>query len=333
MEISNLRIIHDEIFNYLELKGVYFKPRIKNNENKLAKGYWFLGTDKYVCINFWNGYDHDRKVPNIHLQIYPDDLSFARLVMTSRSDQTKLDIFKAISLEIEIEEAISINEFQKIYLNDSNDIDGILRIIDDFINKDKVVIDRIIDSKRHEKLNRLKIGDFETWKDRIYHYKKKFNKSSIDREFNKPTIAKTRPGRSFVDDSEYFYKQLEKIKRVNRNHKKAQNRVKGILETLDEVYEIRLEENNIDLVLEYADSILIMELKTDKSPKKCIRQGIGQIIEYYHKNFRNWSKPVVLCISGPNQLSKQDLSYLKFLKNILSLDLQYYSYEFNQFYN
>jgi predicted ATPase len=68
MEIN--RYIHDQIFNYLITKNetdpnFLFRLRRSNRFDRLAKGFWFHGNEKYLALSFWSGSDWKNKTPNI----------------------------------------------------------------------------------------------------------------------------------------------------------------------------------------------------------------------------------------------------------------------------
>lgn len=76
-----------------------------------------------------------------------------------------------------------------------------------------------------------------------------------------------------------------------------------------------------DLVVQDGDSYHIYELKTDKSPRECVRQALGQIMEYAY-----WpgSPPVsALWIVGPAPIDEQGQEYVSKLQGRFSIPLKY----------
>jgi hypothetical protein len=76
--------IHEKLLDYLvklrkSSPGLYFAPRKINNQNRLNEGYWFLGNNDYVYVNFWNGTDWKEKVNCIGFVILPDGHSYIEL--------------------------------------------------------------------------------------------------------------------------------------------------------------------------------------------------------------------------------------------------------------
>ena len=81
--------IHDEIFQflfeYIENHGnCYFMPRKSNQSNRLALGYWFLGNDDYLSINFYKGSDDLNKTGNIIFGSVPGLIVIPGFIPNSR---------------------------------------------------------------------------------------------------------------------------------------------------------------------------------------------------------------------------------------------------------
>jgi hypothetical protein len=76
-----------------------------------------------------------------------------------------------------------------------------------------------------------------------------------------------------------------------------------------------------DLVVKDGDQFKIFEIKTSSSPRDCIRQALGQILEYsYWPGSPNYSE---LWIVGPKPLDEESSQYLDTLTERFSLPLKY----------
>jgi len=67
-------LLHDELLDVLldfleENPDFKFRLRRTNRGNKLKEGKWFLGTNEYLSIGFWEGMNWKSKVPNLALRI------------------------------------------------------------------------------------------------------------------------------------------------------------------------------------------------------------------------------------------------------------------------
>ena len=72
MTEKEIRNFHDELFNYLysvhqQNDSFMFRVRRMNNQNRLDKGYWFNGNDKYLETSFWDYKDNLHQTPVIRL--------------------------------------------------------------------------------------------------------------------------------------------------------------------------------------------------------------------------------------------------------------------------
>lgn len=89
--------IHDYLFDFLLKESesnpeLFFRTRRTNRSNKLSQGYWFLGTDEYLTIGFWEGMDWKRKIPNIGFVVDPNGKS--KIVISASDSQEKNDFLK-----------------------------------------------------------------------------------------------------------------------------------------------------------------------------------------------------------------------------------------------
>lgn len=76
-----------------------------------------------------------------------------------------------------------------------------------------------------------------------------------------------------------------------------------------------------DIVVDGPSGVLVFELKTAPSPRECIRQSLGQLLEY-----SSWpgSPPLAaMIIVGPTDLDARSSEYLEILRKRFSLPLSY----------
>ncbi len=72
--MSSIIEIHQRVLEILENEretntNLRYKPRQINKHNRLSKGYWFIGDDKYLMIGFAEGGDANEKIHNIGFSI------------------------------------------------------------------------------------------------------------------------------------------------------------------------------------------------------------------------------------------------------------------------
>lgn len=79
--------------------------------------------------------------------------------------------------------------------------------------------------------------------------------------------------------------------------------------------------NKIDIVVRDNNSFLFYEIKTGNSAKSCIRQAIGQLLEYaFYPGRINASKIVVV---GEHDIDLQSMNYINYLNSSFNLPINY----------
>lgn len=77
----------------------------------------------------------------------------------------------------------------------------------------------------------------------------------------------------------------------------------------------------VDVVLKQGDSYGFYEIKTYHSPRACIRDAIGQLLEYSH--WPNGLPAAHLVVVGENKLDREGKQYLAQLRSLYSLPIDY----------
>jgi predicted ATPase len=138
--------IHEEILQlllseYSNDQSFTFSLRKTNRSNRLKKGFWFYGNEKYLAISFWTGYDWRNKTPNIIFVI--NDYGETTLQLTASDSENKQTLFRN-----ELYERIGSmypdnHKYYKKYNEFGSDY---MRSLKNFILKDKKIIDKVIDT-------------------------------------------------------------------------------------------------------------------------------------------------------------------------------------------
>lgn len=87
--------------------------------------------------------------------------------------------------------------------------------------------------------------------------------------------------------------------------------------------EISIGQKKIDLVVKHLESYDLYEVKTNQDVRICIREAIGQIIDYAF--FECKDRIGKMFIIGPNQISKEAVEYLKNIRFKHNLPIYYQS--------
>ena len=113
----------------------------------------------------------------------------------------------------------------------------------------------------------------------------------------------------------------ESITEIEARHQKMQEGIIKILKArgYDKVI---AEAEHIDLRATKDGVVHFFEIKTYDTAKSCIREALGQILEYNH--FPNYIRAEVMHIIGPVAPSEDEVLYVKFLNNTYNLGIDYW---------
>ncbi len=113
--------------------------------------------------------------------------------------------------------------------------------------------------------------------------------------------------------------------KVTLVHSRIQNRfIKYLTDTFPTDI-ITGERNRIDAKRETSSEIIIYEIKPFESVYGCIRDGIGQLLDYSHQ--QKSQKQQRIMIVGPNQPEQHDLKFIKAIKDNLQIPFGYIAFD------
>lgn len=185
--MENLIDIHNNIFEFLEeyrnsfdKKGTefFFTLRRSNQENRLAKGYWFYGNDYYLAISFWSGMDWKNKTPNVYFSVNSEGR--IAINFTAKDSIQKADFFeKYFVKELKLERSGKFTWLKHFQTDDY------IKALQDFLNNDKIIIDKIIRSNMgnnvsEDESNKIKFiseESFYKWYNNVKRYREELGLS------------------------------------------------------------------------------------------------------------------------------------------------------------
>jgi hypothetical protein len=113
--------------------------------------------------------------------------------------------------------------------------------------------------------------------------------------------------------------------KVNLIHSRIQNRfVKYLQENYPDDSPTG-EKQRIDAKRETVNEIIIYEIKPYESVYACIREGIGQLLDYSHQLKSRKRKRII--IVGPNKPETHDLDFIEEIKNVLHIPFGYIAFD------
>ena len=136
---------------YSHSDNVQFLLRTINKGGRLERGYWFYGTDTSLSLSFWNAFDTKSFYPKIRLDISEDKT--CRLIIEARGSNNNekvllSDIAKGLNVPQKIAERQTKNvpkgEAIDFWIKDYPTDYSYIKVIEDFLQKEKPVIDAIL---------------------------------------------------------------------------------------------------------------------------------------------------------------------------------------------
>jgi len=311
--------VHNEILNHLLESGIHFKPRKINRDKRLEQGYWFLGNKNYINIGFWSGKDWYRKINNIGFTIEFNKQKDVFLCLSARQDDKVSNHLSAIAKIVGAnKDEKSIDLWTKIYSSGVNTINDYKSYLDEFLNRDRILINNYI-ANNQTPFNKISSPEFDKSIQRIFEYKNDFDVVQPDLEISK--VKKTiKQGKREINIEKHLRVLYERKIEIRPIHKELQLKFKSEFED-DKGVEIIFEENNIDIKVIRGDEIHLYEVKTSNSPISCIRQGLGQLLFYLSQNF--YDNVTKIFIAGPGKPNDNDLEFINFLKKTLEVKFDY----------
>lgn len=163
-----IKELHEKIFKHLynkhqEDKNFKFTTRIKNNRERLSKGYWFTGGEDYIDISFWKGKDSIAKINKIGFTILLRRTRRESYFYFSCKDKIGCDLIYKLQSKLKAPLFGNPNNFywEKTLVSNLNDIEKALESLDSFINKEKRIIDKIIFENPNNEIGFITDEDFD----------------------------------------------------------------------------------------------------------------------------------------------------------------------------
>jgi hypothetical protein len=108
---------------------------------------------------------------------------------------------------------------------------------------------------------------------------------------------------------------------VQASHVKLQNALFDHLRKLHGKKSVHYERSHVDLELHQNDIVILFEIKMALTAKSCIRQAIGQLLEY--DVYPDRKRRSELIVVGLEPCTATDVSYLKYLRTEHGIPIYY----------
>jgi hypothetical protein len=108
-------------------------------------------------------------------------------------------------------------------------------------------------------------------------------------------------------------------------HGKIQNAMKALLSREHGAKFVTLEKDGVDVRLTVGGTTVFYEIKTHPTAKACVREALGQLLEYaIYPMARRADKLVIV---GGGKPTGEDLKYVKYLRALLPLPVYYCAWD------
>lgn len=109
----------------------------------------------------------------------------------------------------------------------------------------------------------------------------------------------------------------------SRAHNKIQNKLISELVRKHGSNSVQVETNFIDVLVELDDRFILHEVKSSLSADRCIREALGQMLQYGHTLKNTSDKLVEYVVVGPSPVNDSEVSYYSYISRILSVPFSY----------
>jgi len=109
---------------------------------------------------------------------------------------------------------------------------------------------------------------------------------------------------------------------MQRTHNELQNELRKLLIAKYGASAVKQEEDLIDLMVHLGDKTLLIEVKSSPSAVSCIREALGQILQYSWQIGLHGSN-VRYVIVGSSAAAEEDIAFLEYVRRETKLSLAY----------
>ncbi len=159
----------------------------------------------------------------------------------------------------------------------------------------------------------------------VFHFRLKQNNKKIEvttetSRKNGPEKRKTRKGTTQRNTEPYTI-TAPRSYRVEQKHNIIQEALKKSLSDRYGEENIILEENYVDVRLIQPNYLGFYEVKSSSYASDCIKEALGQVLFYSFQDQDDRTKKIF--VVGQYPANKQDLSYIRYIKEIINVDFEY----------
>lgn len=313
--------MNEKVLSYLlQLRqtneNLFFIPRKINKKNRLDEGYWFIGNENYLYVSFWDGTDWKEKIHNIGFVVHHDGSS--KIEFSAQDSKLKAKFLEKVAEEIG---GFVKKEPKDKWLRHYPAGSDYLKNLDSFIKQVKPKIDDFIKRDKPNDISLLDKSFFQKYMRRIFELREKYDFGVYADLFDNLNKKASRKGIKQKSTDEKLVSYSGRYLRKNI-HNKIQNEIYKFLVLKFGDSKVKMEENFVDIVVVGDKLTELIEIKPYESVILCIREGLGQLLSYYHKYYFD-QENVSLKIIGKREPNSVERDFINFIKNTLKLNFDY----------
>lgn len=192
----NIIDLHEKIFAHLYDTELTYSYRKSNYQGRLDHGYWFYGNETYLAVSFWSGMDWKNRTPNIIFIVTSSGTVYLE-INVSDSDLKRQFVDQYILPQIDL--GSDGRRYRKYYA-DNCSINQAIEELQNFIDGDKILIDKIIESSSEffhnddeDRIRGIDKKEFRQRQNKILKYRQALsvNFSTDNKTRNKPNKIKS----------------------------------------------------------------------------------------------------------------------------------------------
>jgi hypothetical protein len=301
-------------------ENLFFVPRKINNQGRLNEGYWFIGNEGYLYVSFWNGADWKEKIHNIGFVVHSDGSS--KIEFSAQDSKLKAKFLEKVAGKIGgFERKNSKDKWVKHYPTGTS----YLKNLDNFIKQIKPKIDGIIKRDKPKGISLLDDSFYRKYMEKIFELREKYDFGVYADLFDHLNKKTSRQGTKQKSTDEQLVSYSGRYLRKSI-HNKIQNEVYQFLVQTFGDHKVKMEENFVDIIITDREFTELIEIKPYDSVTLCIREGLGQLLTYYHKYY-NGNANILLKIIGTRKPNSEERDFINFIKSTLKINFDYENYE------
>lgn len=125
--------------------------------------------------------------------------------------------------------------------------------------------------------------------------------------------------------SNRVYTSIERETNIDIRHSIIQQAMYEKLVNIHGIHNVSVENpflgNKIDIVVKTGNTYVFYEVKTGNSAKSCVRQAMGQLLEYAYFPGRANAKKIV--VVGEHEIDSETMNYIQYLNKNLDMPIEY----------